>query len=132
VTRPPSTRVESIGYVGSEHAACRRVLSQLIRASVLCGASSSSVHGGEINNSQGDQINGAIIITAHEVHLDMSRFDSDASRATPTVNKSKMSESGGGSPYASISSTSDREQSSVPEESSVSTDSGMYSFQDLS
>jgi len=124
-TRPPSSQVESTGYVGSEHAACRCVLSQLIRASVFCGASSSSVNGGEINNSQGDQINGAMIINAHEVHLHMRRSDSDAPRATPAVNKSNTSESAGDSPYASTSSTPDREQSSTLKESSVSTNSGM-------
>jgi len=90
------------------------------------------MHGGEINNSQGDQINGAIIITAHEVHLDMSRSNSDASRATSAVNKSNTPESVVGSPYASTSSTSDREQCAVLEESSVSTELGMCSFQVLS
>jgi len=120
-------RVESTGYVDSEHVTCRCVLNPSIRASVFCGASSSSVHGGEINNSQGDQINGTIIITAHEVHLDMGRSNSDASRETSAVNKSNMSESPGGSPHASTSSTSDR--GSILEESSVSTDSGMHSLQ---
>ena len=66
------------------------------------------------------------------MHLDLGGSDSDASRATSAVNKSNTSELAGGSPYAITSSTSDREQSSVPEESSVSTDSGMYSSENLS
>ena len=65
------------------------------------------------------------------VHLDLGGSDSDASRATSAVNKSNMAESVGGSPYARTSSTSDQEQSSILEESSVSTDSGMYSSQNL-
>ncbi|EDR11697.1 uncharacterized protein LACBIDRAFT_314198 [Laccaria bicolor S238N-H82] len=106
-TRPPSTRVESTG------------------ASVLWGASSPSIHGGEISNSQRDQIRSTIIIN-------VGGSDSDASRATSAVKKSNTSESAGGSPHASSSSTSDREQSSTLEESSVSTDSGMYPSQNLS
>ena len=63
------------------------------------------------------------------MHQDLGGSDSDASRATSATKKSNTSESAGGSPYASTSSTSDREESSILEESSVSTDSGMYSLQ---
>ncbi|KIJ99825.1 hypothetical protein K443DRAFT_679658 [Laccaria amethystina LaAM-08-1] len=101
-TRPPSTRLESTG------------------ASVLCGASSTSMHGGEISNSQRDQIRSTIIIN-------LGGSDSDTSRATSAVNKSNTPESAGGSSYVSASSTSDREQSSILEELSVSTDSGLGS-----
>ena len=66
-----------------------------------------------------------------ELHLDLGGPDSDASRATSAVNKSNTSESAGGSPHASTSSTSDREQSSIQEDSSVSTDAGMDSLQYL-
>ena len=68
-TRPPSTRVESTGYVGSEHVACHCVLSPLIRASILWGASSPSIHGGEISNSQRDQIKSTIIISEYTLYL---------------------------------------------------------------
>ena len=63
------------------------------------------------------------------MHLDLGGSDSDASSA---VSKSNTSESACGSPQASTSSTSDREQSSILKESSVSTDSGMYPSQNLS
>jgi len=65
------------------------------------------------------------------VHLDVGGSDSDVSWATPAVNKSNASESAGASPYVSTSYTSAREQSPTPEESSLSTDSGMYSLQNL-
>ncbi|KIJ91983.1 hypothetical protein K443DRAFT_685539 [Laccaria amethystina LaAM-08-1] len=104
-TRPPSTQVESTG------------------ASVLLGASSPSIHGGEICNSQRDQIRSTIII----MHLDLGGSDSDPSRATSGINKNNTPESAGGSSHASTSSTSDQKQSSIPEESSVSTDSGLDS-----
>ena len=60
------------------------------------------------------------------MHLDVGGSDSDASRATSAVQKGNTAESAGGSPYASTSSTSDQQESSVLEESSASTDSGMY------
>ena len=59
----------STGYVGPEHVACHYVLSPSIRASVLCGASSPSMHGVEISNSQGDQIRATIIISVHTLFL---------------------------------------------------------------
>ena len=58
----------------------------------------------------------------------MGGSDSDALGATSAVNKSNVSESVGDSP----SSASDQEEIAILEESSVSTDSGMYSFYNLS
>ena len=135
-TRPPSTR-GSTGYVGSDHTACHRVLSPLIRASVLSGASLSILHNVAINNSEGDQVhitdsNITNITNNYIVHTSFVGPDLDALRATLAANKGNTSESAGGSPYASTSSTSDREQSAELEELSVSTDSGMYSFLNLS
>ena len=63
------------------------------------------------------------------MHLDLGGSDSDAPPATSAVKKRNTAESVGVSPHASTSSTSDREQSSIMEKSSVSTDSGMYSSQ---
>ncbi|KIJ99823.1 hypothetical protein K443DRAFT_157558 [Laccaria amethystina LaAM-08-1] len=98
-TRSPSTRVESTG---------------------ASGASSPSLHGIEISNSQRDHIG-----NSNTIIINVGGSDSDASWATSAINKSNTPESAGGSSYVSTSSTSDREQSSTPEASSVSTDSGL-------
>ena len=66
------------------------------------------------------------------MHPDLGGFDSDTLQATSVVIKSNTSESAGGLPHASTLSTSDQEQNSILEESSVSTNSGMYFPQNLS
>ena len=120
----------------------------LTRASILSGASSTSVLGGEIINSQRDHNRATFIISMHASYLqrpfnhwkplDIGGSDSDTSRSTLAVNKPSTSGSVEDSahastsssvrdlPYSSTSSSLNQEQSSV-EEFSASTDSGTSS-----
>lgn len=98
-------------------------------ASILSGASSTSVHGGEITNSQRDHNRATFIIN-------IGGSDSDASSSALVVSNPTTSSSVGDSPrarssssvrdlpYSSTRSASSQEQSSL-EEFSASTDSGL-------
>ena len=116
------------------------------RAFILSGASSTSVLGGEIINSQRDHNRATVIISTHAScrqriliigkHLDLGGSDSDTSRSTLAISKPSTSGPVGDLPHASTSSSfrdlpysstspaSKQKQSSL-EEFSVSTDSGM-------
>ncbi|KIJ96263.1 hypothetical protein K443DRAFT_635714 [Laccaria amethystina LaAM-08-1] len=103
----------------------------LTRASILLGASATSVLGGEINNSQRDH-NRATLIQ----YINLGGSDSDTPRSTLSVSDPSTSGTVGDLPHVSTSSSardlpcsstssaSNQEQSSL-EEFSASTDSGL-------